>query len=145
MTVIFCRSSFCHELITSFPGEVSLPVVLSTLMTAVSGVNPDRIYQHQTLPPLTLVLYNGSGYGLNDTDWGWYVDLKNLDTGEVLADSCPVAFSTDENGDPVFQYSWRYDDNAVTGTYQAQIHGLYLGDGRPVVFEPITYVVRPRV
>lgn len=145
MSVIFCRTTFCHELITSFRDVISVPVVLTPLVTAASGVNPDKVYQYQTLPPLTLVLYNGSDYGLNDIDWNWYVNIKSVDTGEVLASNRPISFSTDVNDDPVFQCGWQYDDNAVTGTYQAQVHGLLISEQKPIVFEPITYVVRPRV
>lgn len=144
MTTIFSRSESCQELIPQLYTS-AIPVLLTPLMTATSGVTPSRVYQYQTEPPLVLVFYNGRGFGLNGTDWSWYADIKRVSDEIITVNNGNVSFSVDENNDPVFRYSWGYDDNAATGRYQAQIHGVLNADGRRILFEPYDYYVRPRV
>lgn len=147
MAVIFSRSSFCHELFSELgaPTEVPVPMYLSVLTTTASGINLNRVYQDQTRPPLTLVLRNGRDTGLNATDYSWFLDIRQVATSSMLFSGRSVSFSTDELGDPVFQYEWQFGDNAVTGNYEAQIYGQLNLDGRKIVFEPYKYIVRPRI
>lgn len=147
MPTIFSRSAFCQELISELGagGTIPVPLYLSVLTTCASGINPNRVYQGQTRPPLTLVLYKGRDIGFNDDDYTWHVDIKQVSTGNLIVSDGPVVFSTDENNDPVFRYAWQYGDTNVTGKYEAQVYGQLAFDGRYVVFEPYKYIVRPRV
>ena len=145
MAIIFSRSSNCQELISSLSVASSvIPVTLDVLMTFASGVDPDNIYQYQTRPPLTQILYQGRNYGLNSSDYDWYINIKNLATGDLTVNNGTVNFSTDANNDPVFQYAWQYGDTSVTGKYEAQVFGVFT-DGREIVFEPTDLIVRPRI
>jgi len=122
----------------------AVPVTLDVLMNFASGVDPSNIFQDQTRPPLTLILFNGRNCYYNDTDYTWRINIKQLSTGNLTVNNAIVNFSTDENSDPVFQYEWQYGDNAATGKYEAQVFGTYT-DGREVVFAPLDLIVRPRI
>ena len=143
MTTIFSRSQNCQELVSDLSVN-AIPVTLDVLMTFASGVDPSNIYQYQTLPPLTLILYQGRTYSLDDDSYDWYINIKNMATGELTVNNGTINFSTDENLDPVFQYEWQYGDTSVTGKYEAQVFGTY-ADGREIIFEPTDLIVRPRI
>lgn len=145
MTTIFSRSTNCQELFSSLlVASSAVPVTLDVLMNFASGVDPSNIFQDQTRPPLTLILFNGRNCYYNDTDYTWRINIKQLSTGNLTVNNAIVNFSTDENSDPVFQYEWQYGDNAATGKYEAQVFGTYT-DGREVVFAPLDLIVRPRI
>jgi len=145
MSTIFSNSIICQELLSEVVTVERGLVMLGTLVNAASGIDPNRIYQNQTKPSLVYVLHSGSGLGLNDTDWGFYINIKKVDAPSCTVLSGTINYSTDSAGDPTFEYEWQYGDTAVIGNYDAQIFGVYLTNLKQMIFEKTKLIIRSTI